>query len=285
MSRVAIVTDSAADLDPGTAASLGITVVPLIVSFGSTSYRAGVDLTTEAFWERMTAPDAPFPTTAACSPGTFKEAFEAIFVGGADAIVCVTVGSKLSGTWTSAGVAREMLPEREIHVVDSKNVSMGQGLLAVLAAELAAEGVPADGIARTLEDRTDDAETVLVLDTLEYLKKGGRISGSRAAIGTLLGVKPVISIKDNFVDTVGRVRTRARAREWAIDYLVQAPIERLVILHTMSPDVDAFRDALLARLPTGVDPAKVTVHLIGASTGPHAGPGGIGAALLRRRQG
>jgi DegV family protein with EDD domain len=283
VSRVAIVTDSAADLGPEYAAALGIVVVPLIVSFGSTSYRSGVDLTTEAFWERMTAPEAPFPTTAACSPGTFKEVFEACFADGADAIVCATVGSKLSGTWTSAGVARDMLPDREIHVVDTKNVSMGQGLLVVLAAELAAEGVPADGIARTLEGRADDVETVLVLDTLEYLKKGGRISGAQAAFGTILGVKPILSVKD-VITTVDRVRTRAKARERAIEYATQAPIERMAVIHTTSPDVEAFRDALLQRAPDGVDAAKVAVHLVGPSTGPHVGPGALGACLLRRRQ-
>lgn len=282
MSRVAIVTDSAADLGPEYAAALGIVVVPLIVSFGSTSYRAGVDMTTEAFWERMTAPDAPFPTTAACSPGTFKEVFEACFANGVDAIVCPTVGSKLSGTWTSAGVARDMLPDREIHVVDTKNVSMGQGLLVVLAAELAAEGVPADGIARTLEGRADDVETVLVLDTLEYLKKGGRISGAQAAFGTILGVKPILSVMD-VITTVDRVRTRAKARERAIAYATQAPIERMAVIHTYSPDVDAFRDLLLQQASGGVEAAKVTVHLVGASTGPHVGPGALGVSLLRRR--
>lgn len=283
MSRVAIVTDSAADLDPGTAASLGITVVPLIVSFGSTSYRAGVDLSTEAFWERMTAPDAPFPTTAASSPGAFREAFEACFAGGAQAIVCVNVGSTLSGTFKSAEIAREMLPDREIHLVDSRSASMGVGLLVLLAAELAAEGVPADGIARTLEGRVEDIDVVVVLDTLEYLKKGGRISGARAAIGTLLSVKPLISVRDGVVDTIDRVRTRSKARERAIEFITPAPIERLAVLHTMSPDVEAFRDELLARVPGGIDPSKVSTQIVGSSVGPHLGPGAVGAAILRKR--
>lgn len=283
MSRVAIVTDSAADLDPGTAASLGITVIPLIVSFGSTSYRAGVDLTTEAFWERMTAPDAPFPTTAASSPGAFKEAFEACFAGGAEAIVCVDVGSTLSGTFKSAEIAREMLPDREIHLVDSRSVSMGVGLLVMLGAELAAEGVPADGIARTLESRVADIDIVVVLDTLEYLKKGGRISGTRAAIGTLLSVKPLISVRNGVVETIDRVRTRSKGRERAIEFITPAPIERLAVLHTMSPDVEAFRDELLARVPGGIDPSRVSTQIVGSSVGPHLGPGAVGAAILRKR--
>ena len=283
MSRVAIVTDSASDLGADTAAAHGIVVVPLVVSFGSDSYRAGVDLTPEAFWERMVAPDAPFPTTAASSPGVFKEAFEAAFADGADAIVCVTVASTLSGTHKSTQIARELLSDREIHVVDSKSASMGQGILAILATELAAAGVPADGIARTIEARADDALVAVCLDTLAYLKKGGRISGPQAAIGSLLGVKPIISVKDGLVDTVDRVRTRSKARERAIEYIMAAPIERLSVLHTVSPDVEAFRDELVARAPGGIDPSRVTIELVGSSVGPHLGPGAVGAAVLRKR--
>ena len=231
----------------------------------------------------MVAPDAPFPTTAAASPGVFKETFEAAFSDGADAIVCVTVGSTLSGTNKSAQVARELLADREIHLVDSQSASMGQGLLAILAAELAAEGVPADGIARTLEGRLDDALVVICLDTLEYLKKGGRISGPQAAIGSLLGVKPLISIKDGLVDTVDRVRTRSKARERAIEFILAAPVERIAVLHTVSPDVAAFRDEMVRRAPGGIDPGRVSISLIGPSVGPHVGPGAVGAAVLRRR--
>jgi DegV family protein with EDD domain len=279
---VAIVTDSAADLDPTEAAALGISVVPLLVSFGDETFRAGVDLTTEAFWARMIAPDAPFPKTAASSPGAFKEAFDARFAEGATAIVCVTVGSALSGTHKSATIAAGMLPDREIHVVDSKNASMGEGILAILATELAAAGVAAEAIAATLETRADDVETVVVLDTLEYLRKGGRISGPQAAIGTLLSVKPIIAIRDGVVNTVDRVRTRSKARARAIEYITPKPIERLAVLHTISPDVEAFRAELLARALGGVDPSRISTEIVGPSVGPHLGPGAVGASILRK---
>jgi DegV family protein with EDD domain len=283
VTRVAIVTDSAADIDPEVADTAGVIVVPLIVSFGPDSYRAGVDLSTEAFWERMVAPDAPFPTTAASSPGVFRDTFEAAFAAGAEAIVCITVGSTLSGTHKSAQVALEMLPEREIHLVDSKSASMGEGLLVLLAAEFAATGVPADRITRTIEGRADDILVVVCLDTLEYLKKGGRISGPQAAIGSLLGIKPIISVDDGVVDTVDKVRTRTKARARAIDFIMADPVERLSVLHTISPDVDAFRAELLARAPGGIDPAWVSIELVGSSVGPHLGPGAVGAAVLRKR--
>ena len=119
MSRVAIFTDSASDMDPAEAAALDIRVVPLVVNFGNESFRAGTELTTPEFWKRMTAPDAPFPTTAASSPGEFKDAYEAAFTAGAEAIVSVHVAGTLSGTIKSAQIARDMLPDREIHIVDS----------------------------------------------------------------------------------------------------------------------------------------------------------------------
>jgi DegV family protein with EDD domain len=283
VTRVAIVTDSAADIDPAVAASAGVVVVPLIVSFGDDSYRAGVEMTTEAFWERMVAPGAPFPKTAAASPGVFKDVFEGAFAAGAEAIVCVTVGSTLSGTHKSAQVALGMLPEREIHLVDSQSASMGEGLLVLLAAELAATGVPADGIARTIETRVDDIVVAVCLDTLEYLKKGGRISGPQAAIGSLLGVKPIISVDHGVVGTLDKVRTRTKARARAIEYITADPIERLAVLHTLSPDVDAFRDELVAQVPGGIDPGRVSTAIVGSSVGPHLGPGAVGAAVLRKR--
>ena len=120
-----------------------------------------------------------------------------------------------------------------------------------------------------------------MLDTLEYLKKGGRISGAQAAIGTLLSVKPIIEVTDGVVETADRVRTRGKARERMIELATQRPIERMSILHTQSPDVEEFRDAMLARVPE-LDPAQVTIELVGASVGPHLGPGCIGTVLLYR---
>ncbi|MEO8571121.1 MAG: DegV family protein [Chloroflexota bacterium] len=281
MSGVAIFTDSASDLDPAAASAEGITIVPLLVTFGTDAYRAGVELSTAAFWERMVAPDAPFPKTAASSPGEFKAAYEAAFRAGADAIVSIHVSGLLSGSIKSAQIARDMLPERDIRVVDSLGASMAEGILARMGVELAAEGRSAAEIAAILEARAPDMLLYVALDTLEYLKKGGRISGAQAAIGTLLSVKPIIKVKHGVVETIDRVRTRAKARERLIELIVDRPIERIAILHTISPDVEAFRDAVLARVPE-LDPAEVTIALVGPSVGPHLGPGCVGAAILYR---
>ncbi len=264
MGRVAIVTDSASDLDAARAAALGIAVVPLAVSFGDETFKAGVDLTSEAFWARMTAPEAPFPKTAASSPGDFQAVYEQAFAAGADAVVSVHV----AGT----------------HLVDSTSASMGEGLLAELGVQLASHGVSAAEIARVLADRATDLNVYVALDTLEYLKRGGRISGAQAAIGTLLSVKPIITIKDGKVEATERVRTKSKARERVIELLSARPVERLAILYAPPSEPDSFRADVIAAMAGGIDPATVTIQIIGPSVGPHLGPGCLGGVVLYKRE-
>ena len=281
MRRVAIFTDSACDLQDAEVAAAGIGVIPLLVTFGDETFRAGTDLSSAAFWDRMVAPGAPFPKTAAASPGEFKEAYEAAFGAGAEAIVSIHVAAELSGTMKSAQIARAMLPDREIHVVDSRAVSMAEGLLVRLGVELAAEGRPAADIAEILESRANDIVIYVALETLEYMKKGGRISGAQAAIGTLLSVKPIVVVKDGVVGSTDRPRTRSKARARLLELIGDRPIERLSILHSITPDVEAFRDRVLVSFPD-LDPAAVTIELVGPSVGPHVGPGCVGAVILYR---
>ena len=283
MTHVAIVTDSASDLPPERAASLGISIVPLVVNFGSQSFKAGVDMSIDDFWVRMTAPDAPFPTTAASAPGDFKAVYDAAFAGGADAIVSIHPAGTLSGTIKSAEIARGMLPDREIHVIDSQKASMGEGILAEMAVEMAGMGIAAAEIARVLESRIPDLDLYVALDTLEYLKKGGRISGARAAIGTLLSVKPIITVKDGQVEQADKVRTRAKARERVIELMTARPLERIAVLFTPPADGEAFREELVARVPGGIDPARVSVQAVGPSVGPHLGPGCVGGVVLYKQ--
>jgi DegV family protein with EDD domain len=285
MSRVAIVTDSTADLAPDMAAAAGLRVVPLYVTFGAEEMRVGVDLTSEQFWARLLAPDAPFPTTSAPSPGAFRETFEACFAEGADAVVCPTIGSKLSATFQSATIAAGELPGREIHVIDTMSTSMSTGIPALLAAEMAATGMAASEIAAAVTARLPDVDLYVAVDTLEYLRKGGRLSAARTAIGTFLSVKPIITVRDGLVEMAEKPRTRVKARERVIELLTMVPIERLAILHTptsSADEVEAFRAAVISRLPGGIDPAHVSTGIIGASTGPHLGPHLMGASFLRR---
>ncbi len=283
MSRVAIVTDSASDLTAEAAAAAGVAVVPLVVSFGADTYKAGTELPTDEFWRRMTAQDAPFPTTAASSPGDFKAAYDRAFADGAEAVVSIHVAGTLSGTLKSAQIGRDMLPDREIHVIDSGTASMGEGLLSQLAAEMAAMGVSAAEIARIIEDRSKDIDLYVALDTLDYLKKGGRISGPQAAIGTLLSVKPIITIRDGVVHTADKPRTTGKARARVLDLLTQRPLERVAVLYTPPADGEAFRQEVLERLAGSVEPSKVSVQPVGPSVGPHLGPGCVGGVVLYKR--
>jgi DegV family protein with EDD domain len=229
------------------------------------------------------APDAPFPTTAAPAPGAFAEAYAGAFAAGAASIVCVTIGSRLSGTFASAELAAKEHPGREIHVVDSMSASMGVGHLAMLGVELAAAGLPAAEVAATLRARAADLDIFVALDTLEYLRRGGRLSPARAAIGTLLSVKPIVTVVDGLVETADRVRTRARALERVTELLTARPVERIAILHTGIGDVEAFRASVVSRIPGGVDPDHISIRTIGPSIGPHVGPGALGGVVLLRR--
>ena len=285
MAGIAVVTDSTADLSPEQAAAAGIHVVPLYVRFGTEEHRAGVDLTTPEFWEHLLAPGAPIPTTSAPSPGDFRTAFKGIFAGGADAIVCPVLGTKLSATFQSATLAAQSLPDREIHVIDTHSTSMSTGIPALMAAELVRAGASAVDVAAAIERRLPDIDLYIAVDTLEYLRKGGRLSAAQAVIGTMLSVKPIITVVDGTVTLLERQRTRSKARARVVELIAARPLERLSILHTptSTPDeVAAFRETLLAAIPGGVDADKVTVGLVGASTGPHLGPDLMGACFLVR---
>ena len=278
MSRVAIVTDSASDLPAERAAAAGVTVVPLLVTFGEREFKAGVDMSYEEFWRELTAPGAPFPKTAAAAPGAFKDAFEGLFAQGYDEIVCINVGSKLSATMASAKVAREMMPDRAIHVVDSESATLGQGLLVLLAAQRAREGKSGAEIVNEVERRKHTLGLYLALETLEYLKRGGRISPARAAIGNVLSVKPIITIEDGVVETADKPRTRGKARARVLELLSTASPEMIAVIHGQAEDIEGFADELAKQNKFPRD--QVAIYLIGPSVGPHTGPGVYGAVIL-----
>jgi fatty acid kinase fatty acid binding subunit len=281
VTRVAIITDSASDLQPAVAAAHGITVVPLQVSFGGDVFLANQSLTTDEFWNRMLAPNAPFPTTAAASPGEFAAAFQAAFDAGAESVVCITVSGDLSGTLKSVQIAAAGMPGRDVRIIDSRTVSAGQTMLAQHATRLAAEGRSGAEIAAAIEDRKQDVGLYVALDTLEYLKRGGRISGTRAAVGSMLSIKPIITVVGGIVENADRVRTRAKARERVLELLTEQPLDEATVLHTPGADADGFREEFIAR--SGLPAEKVQTMLVGPSVGPHIGPGCLGGVFVRKR--
>jgi DegV family protein with EDD domain len=282
--RIAVVTDSVSDLEPAEAAERGIVVVPLYVTFGDREFRAGVDLSSKEFWRELTAAGAAFPKTSAPPPGAFRDTFDRLFEDGAEDIIYIGVSSKLSATVASAKVARDGLPadrQAHVHIIDSATASMGITLLAQMAVELAGQGKSANEVVSEIERRRDDVKLYVMLETLEYLRRGGRISPARAAIGNVLSVKPIITVEDGAVETADRPRTRSRARARLLELLGAHKVEQVWLLHGEADGMDEF--AVDLSKATGFPRPQMSTHLIGPSVGPHVGPGAYGAIVLLRR--
>jgi DegV family protein with EDD domain len=263
------------------AEALDIVVVPLHVRFGADELVDRHQLSVAEFWARCAA-SADLPETAAPSPGAFKSAFDDLLAEGADGVVCVTLSAKLSATNEAASqAARAMDDPAAVTVLDSFSVTMGQGLVAVAAAEAAADGASMGSVVDAAESTRERLTVCGVIDTLENLRRGGRIGGAAAALGTLLSIKPVIEVRGGVVEQESRQRTRAKS----LRYLAQkvrsaAPLERLAVVNAQAPDFNEF-----LRMVDDVRSTKpVVVGEIGPVIGTHAGPGTIGVAWVRERR-
>ena len=277
MGGVRIVTDSAADLPSGVAAESDIEIVPLSVRFGSESYLSGVELSADEFWAKLKATQQA-PSTAAPSAGDFQKTYERLAGDGATGIVSVHLSSKLSATYQSAEVASKEVGDIPVEVVDSLAVSGGTGLMALHAAKRAAAGAGAAEIATELVELRSRVHLYGVIDTLEYLRRGGRIGGAAALLGTMLKVKPVVSLEDGVVEPVDRVRTRSKGLEHLIGLVRQQAdrIEKLVVVSGDAPDTDQFVSMLDGTVPVTRD----DVWPFGPIVGAHAGPGVIGVCFI-----
>ncbi len=275
---VRIVTDSACDLPQAACDELNIEVVPLTIRFGEREYVDRKELSTEAFWRELES-SSVLPETAAPSVGAFEEVFRRISDDGADGIVCINLSGRLSATMQSAQVAAKALDGKTpIEIIDSKSASMGIGNLVLYAARRARDGASVEEIVQEVEDRRDRQKVFATLDTLEYLRKGGRIGSAQAMFGSMLSIKPVITVADGVVEPHGRVRTRSKALRMVLDQIPDGKVEQISILHAMAPDVDEF----LALLEPKVPDAEVVVGLIGPVVGVHTGPRVIGVAYIER---
>lgn len=278
---VRIVTDSSCDLPEDLVEQHRIEIVPLTIRFGHEELIDRKELSTAEFWDRVRNSDL-LPETAAPSAGAFEEAFRRLVTEGADEIVCVNISSQLSATMQSAKVAAEAVSgECRVEVVDSRSVSMGLGNLCVAAARLADDGARTNAILADLADRRDRTRLYGTLDTLDFLRKGGRIGAAQHLLGSVLSIKPLIEI-DGTVTEGGKVRTRSKALRVLAERVRDAgPLEALAVPHSQATDIDDFL-AVLAEAVPGVDPL---VCQLGPVVGTHGGPGVIGVTFQVVRSG
>jgi DegV family protein with EDD domain len=279
MSTVRIVTDSACDLGDDVVARLGITVVPLSIRFGNEEFTDRVQLSADAFWTKLGS-SAQLPETAAPSPGAFEQAFRNAAADGASGVVCVTLSSKLSATYQSAVLAAKSVTDAvAVRVIDSMSITMGLGTMCVAAAEAAQEGGTLDAVADAAQSLVGRTHVYGAVDTLDNLKKGGRIGGAQAFIGTLLSVKPILDISTGVVEAAGKQRTRAKSFAHLASLVADAKakhgqVRHLAVMHGNATDID---DLIALLSPHYHD--EIVVGPIGAVIGTHGGRGVVGVTF------
>ena len=277
MPGVHIVTDSSSDLTEEDVAELDVEIVPLSVRFGAEEFTDGLDLTITDFYRRMAEADE-LPQTSCPSPGAFEQAFLRANEAGAGAVVCVNISSDLSNTLQSAQTACDAVAGKiPVHVVDSRSVSSGLGTMVLEAARAARAAADVDavmGLVRSLIPRT---HVIAALNTLENLKKGGRIGGARAMLGSMLSMKPVIDISGGTVHEAGKPRTRKKAMHVLYERMLEAgAIDHVAVMHGGAHDIGEFLDLIAAKFPR----ESLRIGKLGAIIGTHGGAEIIGVSWL-----
>ena len=277
MARIRVITDSACDIPEEIARRLNIDIVSLTIRFGDEEFTDRVDLSPEAFWAKCKA-SKTLPETAAPSPGAFQAAYQRAQVDSCDGVIVLTLSALLSATNQSAVLGAEGLTGAlPVRVVDTKAVSMAQGLLVIEVAELAATGAELNQLVTHAESLVAKVGVVAMLDTLEHLIKGGRVGGARALLGQVLSIKPILELKDGVVAEAGRQRTRSKALVAIAEVAKShAPLKRLALVHGASSEV-ANLEALVADVATE---NAIIVTDMGPVVGTHGGPGIIGLCWI-----
>jgi DegV family protein with EDD domain len=271
---VRVVTDSTSDIPKALADDLGITVVPLTINFGAQSFRDGIDLSADEFYARLQH-EKDLPTTSQPPPALFEHAYQHLITQGE--VVSVHLSHKFSGTVESARrVAQDVAPDR-ITVVDSGSASMGLGLCAIAAARAAAAGAGRDACAAAAASVAASLQIAVAFETLEYLRRGGRIGRATAFLGGLLKLKPILTVKDGEAFPVTRVRSRAKAIDELFGLITRhEPVGDVVVLHTTTPEDAA---ALAARAREAAPQATLYEGRFGPVLGVHGGPGMLGVCV------
>ncbi len=273
---VKIVTDSSADLPEEVVKALGITVVPLYVRFGDEVYRDRVDISEDEFYERLQH-DPVHPNTTQPTPQDFVNVYQKL-AQGADEIVSIHLSAKLSGTCSSALQAKGMVAnECSVEVVDSETLSMALGLIVIAAARAAKDGKSLDEVEAVARQTIPKIRLLALLDTLKYLLLGGRIGKAKALLGSILNVKPILTLKDGEVVPAAQVRTRAKGMDKLFEFVENSKdIQELTVVHSTTPDE---AQALAERLGSVFDKEKIMMSRLGPVLGVHIGPAALIVAL------
>ena len=271
-----VVTDSACDLSREMAAQHGVEVVPLTVRFGEEEFVDRRDLSPEQFWAKL-AVSPVLPETAAPSPGAFEEVFRTAAKAGCSDVVCITISSALSATSQAAELAAQSVADTiAVEVIDSRAVTMAEGNVVLAAARVAAAGGGREEVAAAARQVIPRTRTYAALDTLENLKKGGRIGSAQALFGSMLSIKPIIEVAGGKVEPESRQRTRARSLRYLAEKVRQAePVSDVAVMHGAAPDVDILVELLAEFHPRD----QILVGDVGAVIGTHAGPGVVGVTF------
>jgi DegV family protein with EDD domain len=277
MARIRVVTDSACDLSAELAAKRGVTIVPLSIRFGTEEFVDGSTLSTDDFWARCAASPV-LPETSAPSPGAFQEAFLAAADEGYEGVLSISLSSGVSATYQAAVTAANAVADRiPVRTVDSRLLTMGQGLIALDVADLAALGATIDELAARAVQLIPRTSVFGAVDTLEHLEKGGRIGGARALLGSLLSIKPVVTLVDGVVAEESKQRTRARSLRYLADKAGDsAPLSRLAVCNGAASDIDSFL-GMIEGVRSEHPPVVVD---LGPVVGTHTGPGTIGLCMV-----
>jgi DegV family protein with EDD domain len=274
---VKIVTDSVADLPPEVVKELGITVVPILVRWGEELYRDGIDLTAEQFYERLRRSRIP-PVTSVPSPGIFAEVYDRL-AEEADGILAIILSSRLSGTYNVALQSVGLMKKKcRVEVIDSKCGTMAEGFIAMKAAKAAQAGANLDEVIDIARKTIPRVDFLATFDTLEYLKRGGRIGKAEAFLGSILNVNPLITLRDGVVEPVGRTRSRAKAIDRLCEFAMSySHIEEMAIEEATTPDeAERIAERLSAKFPK----ERIYRSKPGPVIGAHTGPGFLIVAVL-----
>jgi DegV family protein with EDD domain len=272
---IRVVTDSSCDLPQSLVDALRIEIVPLTIRFGDEELVDRDELDTDEFWHRLEHVKA-LPETAAPSAGAFEAKFRELLARGATGIVCINLSSHLSATMQAAQVAAAAVArDIPVQVIDSQSASMGLGNLCLTAARRAADGDSLESIVNEVVNRRDRTKLFATLDTLEFLKRGGRVGNARALLGTVLSIKPVIEVREGVVEEAGKVRTRSKALRLLAAKASEEKIEHLAVLHGNAPDLDELLELLEPVFPRD----DIITGVVGPVIGTHAGPRVIGVTF------